>query len=106
MELKQFPPLVAGDEIMRQVARAISNTDQNKWHRIFMRSKRLFDYLGILGVVSMNAIRISGAIDYINRNAKEEGVNTKAYIENHKEEIEYRYMKMYKFYETYKDFLV
>lgn len=99
-------PLAAGDEIMRQVARAVSNTDQNKWHRIFMRSKRLFDYLGILGVVSMNAIRISGAIDYINRNAKEEGVNAKTYIENHKEEIEYRYMKMYKFYETYKDFLV
>lgn len=99
-------PLVAGDEIMRQVARAISNTDQNKWHRIFMRSKRLFDYLGILGVVSMNAIRISGTIDYINRSAKEEGVNAKIYIENHKEELEYRYMKMYKFYETYKDFLV
>lgn len=97
-------PLVSGDEIMRQVVRAKSDSAQNKWHRIFMRSKRFFDYLGINGVVSMNAIRISGAIHYINTGAIEEGIDPKRYIELHKSELEYRYMKMYKFYETYKEF--
>lgn len=98
--------LASGDEIMREVARSRSDSDRNKWHRIFIRSKMFFDYIGIRGVISMNAIRISGAIDYINKRAEKEGISAKEYIEKYKEEIEYRYMKMYKFYDTYKDFLI
>jgi len=97
--------LVAGDEIMREVVLAKDNTQYHKWHRLFMRSKMFFDYLGIHGVVSMNAIRISGAIDYINNGAKNENISAERYILKHKTELEYRYMKMYKFYDTYRDFL-
>ena len=99
-------PLATTEEIMKPVAIAKSFKSFNKWKRLFTRYDEISNYMGFRGIFSMNDIRISGMIDYINRNASKEKITAEEYIKIHKTEIEYRYIKTYKFYETYKDYLV
>lgn len=99
-------PLAMTEEIMKPVAIAKSFKTFNKWKRLFTRYDEIANYMGFKGTIAMNDIRTSGMIDYINRNANKEGVGAEEYIKTHKTEIEYRYARTYKFYETYKDYLV
>lgn len=56
--------------------------------------------------MSMNAIRISGMIDYINSNATRLGMSAQDYMKVYQERIEERYMNTNGFYSKYKDYLV
>lgn len=56
--------------------------------------------------MSMNAVRISGMIDYININASRLGMSAQDYIKIYQSRIEERYMPINGFYNKYKDYLV
>ena len=99
-------PLNGGDEIIRFSANARTYQTLNKARRILQRSKFIFDHLGIREFMSMNSIRISGMIYFINTNAKKLDMGSYDYIVSHTKEIENRYMPTNGFYCKYKDYLV
>lgn len=99
-------PLVASNQILKPTERSRKTETINLTRNILKRSKIIFSFLGIEEYMSMNAIRISGMIDYINSNATRLGMSAQDYMKVYQERIEERYMNTNGFYSKYKDYLV
>ena len=99
-------PLANSNLILKPTERSRKTETINLTRAILKRSKIIFSFLGVGDYMSMNAVRISGMIDYININASRLGMSAQDYIKVYQSRIEERYMPINGFYNKYKDYLI